>query len=131
MCDGGGGRKLSSEGKLLMYVCFGFCLRSNFQSSAMFDVTETTTDAEGGSSESTLGSSVTACKKVHNSVCVCVCVCGGVCTVRPSMYTYVCALRVWLCTHVCVCVFISPQHASTQTGCCGGPLAAPIPDRVC
>ncbi|XP_041920219.1 A-kinase anchor protein SPHKAP isoform X1 [Alosa sapidissima] len=37
---------------------------SNFQSSAMFDVTETTTDVEGVSSESTLGSSVTACKKV-------------------------------------------------------------------
>lgn len=36
----------------------------NFQSSVMFDAAEATTDTEGVSSEGTLGSSVTACKKV-------------------------------------------------------------------
>lgn len=42
------------------------CLRSNFQSSAMFDGSECVEAADGGSTESTAASSISACKKVRN-----------------------------------------------------------------
>lgn len=55
-------------------VVVSLFFHSNFQSSAMFEESESA-DTQEVKSDSTLGSSVSACKKV----CVCVCVCATSC----------------------------------------------------
>lgn len=76
---------------------------SNFQSSAMFEGSEST-EVEGGSTESTVASSISACKKVRTSVLVlkwrkyCVSVC---CTTTPFCL-FLCSCACTPVHHICL-----------------------------
>lgn len=85
---------------------------SNFQSSAMFEGSESA-EVEGGSTESTVASSISACKKVKTKLCVvCLCVCVKMegntlhcVSLRLSIY---CSRACTPVHHIClVCQFIS------------------------
>lgn len=68
---------------------------SNFQSSAMFEGSERV-EVEGGSTESTVASSISACKKVNKTNQVVSCVCVG-------MTFYMSVLCVPVC-QPCLCI---------------------------
>ncbi len=75
-----------------------FLLCSNFQSSTMFEGSESV-EVEGGSADSTVASSISACKKVKTETCL-VCVLG------------------WKCKSVYLCVRLLYDRLSTASSFC-------------
>lgn len=91
---------------------------SNFQSSAMFEGSERV-EVEGGSTESTVASSISACKKVNKTMCLCWDDILHVCSVRPclsamSVHLSIMSFSPLIC---CVCVQLCKRFSFPPLGC--------------